>query len=70
MAARLLLVCWWLFVLLLAVGTRQTESLLVYDHQTLLDIQFKVGDVCIWNGDGRKTAPPVLSGIPAHLFRI
>ena len=68
-AGRLLLLQCVLFLLFLTIGTRQTESLLVYDRQSLLLIRQNVAHLGAFYQDGQNTCPPFLAGLPPHLCR-
>ncbi|KAL6459500.1 hypothetical protein MHYP_G00329720 [Metynnis hypsauchen] len=65
-AGRLFLLVW---LVLLSFGTSHIKSLLVYDRQFLLDLRHSVSDLAVFNHDGQNTLPPLLSGIPTHLYR-
>ncbi|XP_049924017.1 LOW QUALITY PROTEIN: uncharacterized protein LOC126404683 [Epinephelus moara] len=69
MAGRLLLPLWLAFLLFVILGTVQIESLLVYDHQSILDLRHNVRDLSIFDHGGQKTLPPLLSEILTHLYR-
>lgn len=57
------------FVLFLSLCIGEIRSLLVYDRQTLLDLQFSFKDIAALKHDEQKSFPPFLSGIPAYLYR-
>ncbi|KAL6464601.1 hypothetical protein MHYP_G00269180 [Metynnis hypsauchen] len=65
-AGRLFLLVW---LVLLSFGTSHIRSLLVYDRQFLLDLRHSVSDLAVFNHGGQNTLPPLLSGIPTHLYR-
>ncbi|KAL6478666.1 hypothetical protein MHYP_G00120990 [Metynnis hypsauchen] len=65
-AGRLFLLVW---LVLLSFGTSHIKSLLVYDRQFLLDLRHNVSDLAVFNHGGQNTLPPLLSGIPTHLYR-
>ena len=58
-----------LFLLFLTIGTKQIESLLVYDRQTLLFFRRNVMDLGAFDQGGQYTFPLLLAGIPPHLYR-
>ncbi|KAL7866039.1 hypothetical protein SRHO_G00112860 [Serrasalmus rhombeus] len=68
-AGRLLLTMWFVFLLLLSVGFSQSNSLLVYDRKSLLDIKNVVTNLGACDCNGQKTRSTLLSGIPSHLCR-
>ncbi|XP_076597184.1 uncharacterized protein LOC143326976 [Chaetodon auriga] len=68
-AGRLLLLPYLVFLLFLSIGTKQIESLLVYDRQSLLFLGQNVRDVDAFNHGGQNTVPPLLAAIPRHLYR-
>ncbi|KAL6484014.1 hypothetical protein MHYP_G00088870 [Metynnis hypsauchen] len=39
-----------------------------YDRQFLLDLRHSVSDLAVFNHGGQNTLPPLLSGIPTHLY--
>lgn len=67
-AGRLLLLQCLVFLLFLIIGTKQIESLLVYDRQSLLFLRQRIGNFTAFNHNGRNTLPPLLAGIPPHLY--
>ncbi len=70
-AGHLLLPVLWMFVLFLFTVLKTANSLLVYDHQTLLDIRLAVENTAIYNWGGKYNSshPPLLRGLPAYLCR-
>ena len=58
------------FVVFLSIVTQDVYSLLTYDRQTLLELQeFAVKNVHFSYSE-QKPLPPLLAGIPAHLYRV
>lgn len=55
------------FLLLLSLVLLNVNSLLVYDHQTLLDLNISAKDLAKSDYNEHKTLPPFLSQIPAYL---
>ena len=68
-AGRLLLLQCLVFLLFLTIGTKQIESLLVCDRQSILFLRQNVRDLGAFVHDGQNTLPPLLAGSPPHLFR-
>lgn len=68
MAGRLLLLQCLVFLLFLTFSTKQIESLLVYDRQSLFFLRQRIGNFTAFNHDGRNTLPPLQVGIPPHLY--
>ena len=68
-ADRLVLLQVFVLLLLSIIGTKQIESLLVYDRQSLLFIRRNISDLSTFDHGGQYTSPPFLAGIPPHLYR-
>lgn len=59
---------YFVFLLFLCV-IQNVKSLLVYDHQTLLELRWFAGKLGQYHHEGQDSLPPFLSGIPAFLYR-
>ena len=64
---RLLLLKWLVFLEFITFGITQIRSLLLYDRQ--LDLRHNVRTLGVFEHGGQKTVPPLLAGIPTHLYR-
>lgn len=69
-ARRLLLPLLCVFLMFLSLFTSKIESLLVYDRQSLLDLQQNFRYLSAFYRGEKKILPPHLSEIPTHLLRV